>query len=359
MYDYDKLHRFVVQVFSKVGFSDDHSAIAATALLRADLRGVTSHGIIRLSNYVRLIEQGRINPTPRVRVCKERTATALLDADRAIGAVVSTETMDLAIKKAKVTGSAWVMVRNSNHFGVAAHYTTRALDHGLIGIAMTNATPLVAPTYGAARQLGTNPISVAIPTGKRPPVVIDMATAMSSSGKIEEHKRTEKDLPLGWLQDAAGHPTSDPYDLEKGGALYPMGGEHSTHKGYCLSAWIDVFSGVLSGANFLHWVPPFVHYLEPKSETVGEGIGHAFAVIDPAAFVDDFYVSMDRWVDALQQTPAVENKRVLIPGEVERQNETHHLAHGLPLQAAHVQDLDDLAVRLGVKKLHRLDLAGI
>jgi LDH2 family malate/lactate/ureidoglycolate dehydrogenase len=151
----------------------------------------------------------------------------------------------------------------------------------MIGIAMTNASPLVAPTFSVERLLGTNPIAVAIPAGNEPPFVADFATTTAANGKLEILQRKNIDAPYGWIQKRNGEPSNNPNELKDGGALVPLGSdrEHGSHKGFCLGAWVDIFSAVLSGANYGPWVPPFVAFLSPPSDPVGEGIGHFFGAL--------------------------------------------------------------------------------
>src|SRR5690606_39007648 len=145
------------------------------------------------------------------------------------------------------------------HFGIAGYHSMMALEQDMIGISMTNASPLVAPTFSTERLLGTNPISVASPAGEEPPFVGDMATTTAANGKLEILQRKHQDAPEGWIQDADGAGTTDPHALKNGGALLPLGGdkEHGSHKGYLLGSVVDIFSAILSGANYGPWVPPF------------------------------------------------------------------------------------------------------
>jgi LDH2 family malate/lactate/ureidoglycolate dehydrogenase len=192
---------FAQQVFVAMGCSEIDAAIATDNLLAADLRGVESHGLARLSGYVRLWQQGRINTHPAIKIIRQNATSATMDADAGLGLVVATQAMDLAIEKALVTGAGFVAVQNSNHFGIAGNYAMRALPKGLIGIASTNASPLVAPAGGKDRLLGTNPLAFAIPAGVEPPFVLDMATTTAANGKLEILQRQDKKAPFGWVLD--------------------------------------------------------------------------------------------------------------------------------------------------------------
>ena len=231
-----QLRTFTEQVFFKMGCPDDDAKLAADVLLRSDLRGIDSHGVARLVGYVRLWEKGRINATPNVRIVHETATTATVDGDAGLGLVVAPFAMKVAIEKAKIYGSGWVSVKNSNHFGIAGYHSLLATEQDMIGISMTNASPLVAPTYANERMLGTNPMCYAFPAGKYPPVVVDMATSAAANGKLEIAQRSHKSIPEGWAQDKDGQPSTDPNQLKAGGSLLPLGGDkdHGSHKGYGL-----------------------------------------------------------------------------------------------------------------------------
>ena len=267
----ESLKLFTTLVFEKMGCNAFDASLAAEVLLSADLRGVDSHGVARLSGYFRLYEKGRVNPNPNFRVIHETPSTAVLDADGALGLVSAPFAMELAMQKAEQVGTGWVSVKNSNHFGIAGFHSMKALQKDMIGIALTNASPLVAPTFSKERLLGTNPISVAIPSGKERPFIADLATTTAANGKLEILQRKGINAPSGWIQDADGHSTNDAHGVKKGGALLPLGGDrsHGSHKGYALGSVVDIFSAVLSGANYGPWVPPFVAFLEPPSDPVG------------------------------------------------------------------------------------------
>ena len=352
-YLYSQLQQFSASVFQKIGCSSSDAALAAEVLSSADLRGVDSHGIARLTGYVRLWEKQRINTRPNVRVVHETPSTAVVDGDAGLGLVVAPWAMQVAIAKASSAGTGWVSVRHSNHFGIAGYHAMQALPHDMVGIALTNASPLVAPTFALDRLLGTNPIAVAIPAGDQPPLVVDMATTTVANGKLEILQRKEQPAPTGWIQDRAGQPSINPKELSQGGALLPLGGdyEHGSHKGYCLSSVVDIFSAVFSGANYGPWVPPFVSFLDPPANPVGKGIGHFLGAMRVDAFrpADEFKRHMDRWITTFRRARAAEgHERVLIPGDPERATEAQRRQAGVPLLEPVVADLVELGERLGV-----------
>ncbi|MFT3739877.1 MAG: Ldh family oxidoreductase [Breznakibacter sp.] len=354
VYSAQYLEKFVFEVFKKMGAPDTDASTAAKVLVSADLRGVDSHGVARLSGYVRLWEKGRLNAVPHVTVVHETPSTAVVDGDLGAGLVVAPKAMEIAIEKARVAGSGWVAVRNSNHFGIAGYHSMMALEHDMIGFAMTNASPLVSPTFSKSKFLGTNPISVAIPAMEQPPLVIDMATTAVANGKLEVLQRKNLPMPEGWAQDTDGKPTTDSAILKKGGSMLPLGGDrlHGSHKGYCLGGWVDIFSAVLSGANYGPWVPPFVAYIDPIGQSVGKGIGHFVGAwrIDAFRPAEEFKKHMDNWITTFRNAVPVEGEeRVLVPGDPERELATERLANGIDLLQPVVDDLTALSDKMGLK----------
>ena len=339
-----------------MGCSTTDADLAADVLLKSDLRGIDSHGVARLSGYVRLWEKERINATPNIRVVHETATTATVDGDGGLGLVVAPFAMKVAIEKAAIYGSGWVAVKNSNHFGIAGYHALMAVEQDMIGISMTNASPLVAPTYANERLLGTNPMCYAFPAGKYPPVVVDMATAAAANGKLEIASRANQPIPDGWAQDKEGNGSTDPNELKSGGSLLPLGSDkdHGSHKGYGLSATVDILSAVLSGANYGPWVPPFVAFLEPSANPVGEGLGHFFGAMRVDGFrpTEDFKHHLDNWIERFKGAKTVDPaKSVIIPGEPEYTFEQERKVSGIPLIDVVVNDLNDLADKLQIDRL--------
>jgi L-2-hydroxycarboxylate dehydrogenase (NAD+) len=336
-----------------MGCSKEHADVATRTLLSADLRGIDSHGIARLSGYVRLWEAKRINARPSINVVHETPSTAVVDGDGGLGLVIAPHAMMIAIEKARIAGTGWVAVRNSNHFGIAGYHAMMALNMDMIGMAMTNASPLVAPTFATERLLGTNPIAVAIPAKEQPPFVADFATTTAANGKLEILQRKNLDAPVGWIQTKDGTPSINAHELKDGGALIPLGSdrEHGSHKGFCLGAWVDIFSAVLSGANYGPWVPPFVSFLSPPSDPVGEGIGHFLGAMRVDAFrpAEEFKSHMDNWISRFRSARTVDGQeRVIIPGDPEREMEYTRMKDGIPLNEKVVDDLQLLGSKMSV-----------
>jgi L-2-hydroxycarboxylate dehydrogenase (NAD+) len=353
IFSYRQLFDFSKAVLQKIGCGEADADKAIKVLLSADIRGIDSHGVARLSGYVRLWEAKRINVNPVIKIIHETPSTAVVDGDSGLGLVVAPASMQIAIDKAKNVGTGWVSVQNSNHFGIAAYHAMMALEHDMIGIALTNASALVAPTFSVERLLGTNPICVAIPAGDEPAFVADLATTTAANGKLEILQRKKEAAPAGWIQDKEGHSITDAHALKNGGALLPLGSdrEHGSHKGYALGAIVDIFSAVLSGANYGPWVPPFPAYVPMPENQPGKGIGHFFGAMRIDAFrpASDFKMHMDKWIKRFRSAKTIEGEpRVLIPGDPEREMEAERMNNGIPMMDAVYDDLKLLSEKLGV-----------
>ncbi|MEP6616450.1 MAG: Ldh family oxidoreductase [Ginsengibacter sp.] len=352
-FTYEHLFSFAKKIFVKIGCSSQDAEIACTSLLKADLRGVDSHGMARLSGYVRLWEVKRINTKPNFSIPHETPSTAVVDGDSGLGLVVAPYAMQVAIDKAKSAGTGWVSVKNSNHYGIAGFHAMQALKEDMIGIAMTNASPLVAPTFSIEKLLGTNPIAIAVPAGTEEPFVADFATTTAANGKLEILQRKNLEAPSGWIQTKNGQPSVNPNELKEGGALLPLGGdtEHGSHKGYALGAIVDIFSGVLSGANYGPWVPPFPAYMHLADGLPGEGIGHFFGAMRIDAFrpATDFKKHMDKWIRRFKNAKTVGGQeRVYIPGEMETAIEKVRIKEGIPLLEQVVENLRHLGEKYDI-----------
>lgn len=344
MYSYKYLEDFTTKLFQKAGCSKEHAEIVSKTLVSAELRGIPSHGLIRIIDYLGMYEKGRINTKPNIKIEHETPTTAVVNGDSSFGMIAGEKSMEIAIEKAEKYGTGWVSTKNSNHFGIAGHFTMMAAKKDMIGIAMTNANPLVAPTLSKSKLLGTNPISVAIPAGKYEDFIADFATTPIARGKLAVKGRLNQDVPEGFVQDKEGNPSTNPDIIKEGGAILPLGGdyEHGSHKGYCLGAIVDIFSSVLSGANFGPFVPPQVPYLPLKDEKVGEGLGHFFGAMRIDAFQtkDEFKKQMDKWIETFKSAePANDEERVMIPGEPEFISEKEKTENGINLLDSVVDDL--------------------
>ncbi len=347
------LQNFCKEIFFKIGCSLDDAELATDVLIKADLRGIDSHGIARLIGYVRLWETERINTNPQIKIIHQTQSTATIDADRALGLIAAPKAMKIAIEKAKNVGTGWVCVNNSNHFGIAGYHAMIALEHDMIGISMTNASALVAPTFGLEKMLGTNPISVAIPANKQPAFVADFATTTAANGKLEIAQRQNNSIPTGWAQDKNGAESQEANILKNGGSLLPLGSDrvHGSHKGYALGSIVDILSGVLSGASFGPWAPPFPAYIPMPINMPGNGLGHFFGAMRIDAFQDAsvFKDKMDLWIERFRNTsPINSNQKVLIPGDPEREMEIERKKYGIPIEAEVIKTLLELSEKLKI-----------
>ncbi|MFZ4399013.1 MAG: Ldh family oxidoreductase [Bacteroidales bacterium] len=356
IYSYQHLRRFIFNVCVKMGCPPEHAEITADILMAAELRNISSHGVSRLKDYVNLWKSNRINSNPEIKIVHETLSTGVIDGNAGLGMVVGKFAMLLAIKKAQNVGTAWVAVRNSNHFGIAGYYAMMALEHDMIGISMTNANPLVAPTFSVDRLLGTNPIAVAIPAGIHPPFVADFATTPIARGKLDIMHKKDLKAPFGFVQDKTGKSSDNPDILTQGGAILPLGGDylHGSHKGYCLGSIVDIFSALLSGANFGPFVPPSVAYLPVLEDTTGIGTGHFFGAMRIDAFQtkDAFKQQMDLWIETFKKAQTIEGEdSVVIPGEPERKWEAVRMKEGIPVLDKVVNDLQQIAIDFKIEKL--------
>src|SRR5712675_749638 len=318
------LRDFSTRIFLHFGVPKADAEQAADVLASADLRGIDSHGVARLTSYFELLNEGLINTTPKIKILRSTLSTATIDGDNGLGLVVGPQANNIAMDMAEKAGSGWVSICNTNHYGIVGYYVLQALERDLIGWAMTNSTKLVTPLWGAERMLGTNPLAIAFPAKEEPPIVIDMATCAAAFGKIEMARRRGEAIPEGWGINSAGRGTTNPDDVVAGGALLPLGSdrERGGHKGYGLAIMVDVLCGALSGANWGPFTPPFALRQETPKRSVGKGIGHAFGAMRIDGFIDpvEFKTQMDDWVRTFRATkPAPGTPGVVIPGDPERQ----------------------------------------
>ncbi len=353
-FSYTSLYNFTYNIFKHIGCNNSDATTATKTLLAADLRGIDSHGVARLSGYVRLWQAKRINSNPNIKIIHETISTATVDGDAGLGLVVAPHAIQIAIKKAEHAGTGWVSVCNSNHFGIAGYHAMMALEKDMIGIAMTNASALVAPTFSIERMLGTNPIAVAIPADKQPAFVADFATTTAANGKLEILQRKKEDAPLGWVQDKNGNASTNANELKQGGALLPLGSdkEHGSHKGYALGSIVDIFSAVFSGASYGPWAPPFPAYVPIPENMPGKGLGHFFGAMRIDAFrpADDFKKHIDNWIERFRRAkPAAGYDKVLIPGDPEREMEEIRIKEGIPVVESVVEELKTLAKQFNIE----------
>ena len=323
---HEKLTRFVTRSFEKLGVSAGDAEIAADVLVAADLRGVDTHGVIRFNPqawYVKWLTEGSMTARPNIQIISESASTALIDGDRGMGMVIGHRAMDIAIRKAKESGIGMVAVRNSRHYGMSAYYSMMALPDDMIGIAMTNASRQVVPTFGREARFGTNPMCFAVPAMDELPFVLDMATTTAAAGKLELAARQGKSIPQGWALNEQAEATNDPKIAQKARRLLPLGGsrEGGNHKGYGLAILVEILCGVLTGTL-------------TALNTDQDPRGHFFGAIRLDTFrpVDEFKRDMDRLLRELKSTPPIEGQdRVYAAGEIEFETAEERTERGIPL----------------------------
>jgi L-2-hydroxycarboxylate dehydrogenase (NAD+) len=341
--NHEKLTRFVQAAFEKLGVPAADAQIAAETLVAADLRGVDTHGVIRFSPhawYVKWLSDGSMTAKPNIQVISETPSTALLDGDRGMGMVIGHRAMELAIEKAKQCGIGMVGVRNSRHYGMSAQYAMQALAHDMIGIAMTNASRQVVPTFGREARFGTNPMCFAVPADKELPFVLDMATTTAAAGKLELAARLEKSIPTGWALDEKAEATDDPRVAQKARRLLPLGGsrDNGSHKGYGLAILVEILCGVLTGT-----LTALNADQDPR--------GHFFGAIRVDAFrpVTEFKRDMDRLIRELKSTPPIQGQnRVYVAGEIEFETAEERAERGIPLLPSVLKGLREVSEQLGM-----------
>lgn len=328
--DHEALRDFVAAVLESHDIPTEHARLTADALVIADLYGIDSHGVARLGFYVHKITHDLLNRHPEPRIVSDHGSGCLIDGDNGLGPIAAQMATDWCIERARDTAFACATVRRSNHYGIAGYYALQAVSHDMIGISMTNATSLVAPTFGARPMIGTNPIAFAAPAGQERPFLFDAATSAVSFGKIQLALAGEAPIPKGWAIDGEGVDTTDAVAALQG-SLLPLGSNRTlgSHKGYGLAVMVDILCGVMSGAAFGS------HCLGLTSEfdQVAD-VGHCYIALRVDAFrpIEEFTATMDEMIRELHQTPTAPGEpRVLVAGEPEFDEEERRRAMGIPL----------------------------
>ena len=339
-----RLRGFSVQSFQKSGLSKEDAELATDTLVKAERRGVSSHGIIRLPFYCkRLIDKGS-KTDPEIKVSTEKPAMILIDGDNGLGQIISVKTMKKVLEKAKISGICFAGVRNSCHFGMAAYYAMMALEENMIGVAGSNAPPVMAAWGGRKSAIGNNPLAVAIPTAKEYPLVLDMSMSVVSGGSVRLAATNNEKIPLDWVLDARGKPTDRPEDFFPNGTLLPLG-----HKGFGLAIMIEVITGVLTGAGILSEMGLWFRDTSTPIDN-----GHFFMAIDIKAFCDPeiFKKRINHMIDELKSCPPSEgSKGIFMPGEIEFHKEQKYGKNGISISTEVLKNLNDFASEVGIAKL--------
>jgi LDH2 family malate/lactate/ureidoglycolate dehydrogenase len=338
----EALDRFTADLLERAGVGHDEAACLAESLVLADLRGVGSHGLMRLRTYAERIRRGVVRGGVAPKIVRESAAFLAIDGGNGNGMWVGRQTMDLCIARAREHGACFATVANGNHFGIAASFTEQAARAGMIGIALSNASPTMVPTGGRKPLLGANPLSIAIPAGRRKPLVLDMATSTVAQGKIIlAAKEGKKTIPADWAVDPEGKPTTDP-ELALKGAMLPFGGA----KGYGLALIIDILCATLSGALTSAHVNSFWKDFE-RPQNIGFFLGAwDIATVMP---MDHFEARMTALLDEIKACPpAPGHAEVFYPGEIEHRREAASRRDGIALGPAVIDDLTRLGTEYGV-----------
>ena len=329
------------QFYQKVGVAQSDADTVAEMQVLMDLRGVHSHATRGMPGYVRGIINGDINPNPQLQRVEDNAASVLLDGDRGLGHLVAIRAMNIAIEKAKSASIGVAIVRNSNHFGAASSHAMRALPHDMVGFATTNGLGVNVAVFGAKSvSIGNNAFSYAIPAGKEPPIVLDMACGAAAAGRIGTARLYQEKIPLGWALDADGNETEDP---SKVAAILPAAGP----KGSALAIVMDILCGPLSGG--LMGINK--HYQPGDTPPEKRTSAHFFLAIDIGSFtpIAEFKAELDRQIRMTRQaTPRSGFTRVTLPGEIEWELTQERRANGIPLHREPLQTIEQLADELGV-----------
>lgn len=332
----DKLLSLTTSALAAVGVPLVDAEIAAGILVTADLQGIDTHGTRRLAPYLARIRDGVFNPRPNIRLEQTGTSAAIVEGDNGLGPVVGCRGLELALRLAKESGTAYVGCRNSQHFGALAPYALRAAEAGVLCFLGTNAFTTMAPWGGRDIRVGNNPLGLGAPRRNAPPFILDIAMSVAARGKMRKAAEKGEPIPEGWALDADGSPTTDP---EKGlaGYVLPIGG----HKGYGLALMVDVLAGALSGGA----VSTEVNSLFQQRDRP-QRVSHFFIAIDPAKTIGtEAYLDRIETLCALMKTtePFDAESPVLVPGEIEAQRMQERCEAGIPMESELLESIRGLA----------------
>jgi LDH2 family malate/lactate/ureidoglycolate dehydrogenase len=337
----EELRRFAGRCLAKLGVPEEEAALIAETMVEADARGIHSHGLMRLPVYAQRIRKGYIFREVRIVVEAETNTTLLLDGCFSAGQVAGTRAMELAIEKAESQGLGAVAIKNSNHFGIAARYALLASRRDLVGIAMSNTTPLVPPAGGAEKTIGNNPIAIAVPSNNEYPFVLDMALSSVALGKILFARSKGASIPDTWGVDKSGAPTTDPSEVLEGGFITPAAGP----KGFGLALIVEALTGILADGAFAKEIPSMYDLTQRQS------VSHFMLAIDPARFIPinvfrERMSLLSAYVKEAKKAEGVDE--IFLPGEMEFSLERERLKSGIPVEESVLKELKELALALEV-----------
>ncbi len=331
---------FCQQVFEEAGLPKEDAFLVADALIDADLRGVSTHGLVRFPIYVTRLRKGLVNAKPQMKVVRAKGATLVLDGDRGFGQVVGAEGIRRGVGLAAEHGVGLCAIRNGTHLGALAYISAMAVPHQMIGITMTITNPVIAPWGGVVPKLGNNPLAVAIPAGNRPPIIFDMACSQVARGNLILASKTKKTIPPTWALDERGRPTEDP-DAGLKGSLMPVGG----HKGAGLALIVGILGGLLAGSPFGAGCGDIFDMTRPQR------LGHLVMAIDIGACcpLPEFLQAMEGMIDDLKSTPRAEGvEEIWTPGEMEMRRREKRLRDGFPVSRVVLDEVRAVGAEFGV-----------
>lgn len=335
---------FGENVLQRAGLPPEDACTVADSLLFANLRGIDSHGFVRLPPYVRRLEVGGTKAMPRIKVVREMNAAALVDGDNGMGQVVGMAATKLAVRKAKEFGTSFIGVRRSGHNGAISYYAVKMAEVGMVGVATSNTTPVMAAWGGTSSVIGNNPLAIAVPYRDGQPLVFDAAMSRVAGGKVRLAAARGERIPTDWILDGEGHPTDDPNAILEG-ALLPFG----EHKGFGLAVMIEVLSAVITGAGLLKENPFWA-----SQPGMPLNIGHAFMALDITTFMEvDLFQERLHWmVKTLKSSPPASGfSGVVMPGEQEAEIEDERRRNGIPISEEVWEELQKLGRKYKVTLL--------
>ena len=343
----DELLTFFTQFYTKCGLSDVDAATMAGAIVHAESRGVSSHGLARARMYYERLLRGQLNTKTELTIESEGPATLAIDGNNAPGMVVGNKVMDLCVEKAKQSGICFATIHNSSHFGTGSYHVFRASEKGMIGFSICNTDACVVPYGGVKPMLGTNPITIGLPTKQYPNVMLDMATSVVSRGKVLYYEKVSKPLPDGWIVDKEGKPSNNPKDVFDG-ALVPFG----LYKGSGLSIIIDMLCGVLAQGKHSRQLGSFHSSGLEDSNTAYQNVGFCMGVIDITRFIpfEQFVNGIDSIYAEFKQCPPAEGaEEVMLPGEIEAKQAQKCMEQGMEIPPVIAKEFHELAAQLGIE----------
>ena len=337
----------VKEIFISMGENESDSSLAADTLVLADLRGAESHGVSNmLRSYVEQYKNKELKPKAEISIIKDNLASCSIDGDQGLGIITTPKAMDIAIEKAKKTGIGVVTINNSRHLGMASYHALKALNHNMIGLCVSSCPPQVVPTYGTEPLLGTNPIAIAAPANTKPPYVFDAAMSSVAANKISIAKRLGKNLLPGWITDNAGDPLMEelnPEEYKKNGENYllPLGStrEMGSHKGYGLAGMVEILGGILTGGGY---------GVRPGRPN----FGHMVTAYNIEAFMDynEYINTMDEWLQMLEDSKPVKNKKVIYPGLTEYHTQKEREKAGIPIHLEVIEWFEKINKELKIEQ---------